>query len=63
MLDMSSKDATFHATQYLIYALENPATEIPIVKLVNGNMEELRNLAEIFREAIPPAVPPRVSVR
>ena len=60
---MSSKYETFHAKQYLIYELYNPALEIPPVKLWNGNKKELRNLVEIFRKSSPLAVPPRVTVR
>ena len=61
--NMSSKDATFHAAHDLIYALHNPAPAIPLVKLVNGQKEELTALAEIFRKPIPPESPPRVPVR
>ena len=60
---MSSIDATFHAAQHLIYALQNPAPEIPLAKLGNGHKEALRTLAEIFRKSIPPAIPLRVPVR
>ena len=37
MPQMSSMDANFHTTQDLIYALQNPALEIPLVKLGNGH--------------------------
>ena len=60
---MSSMDATYHAAQDLIYALQNPETASPIVKLGNGHKEALKTLAEIFIKANPPAVPPRVPVR
>ena len=63
MTNMSSKDATFHFAQDLIYAQQNPAPASPLVKLGNGNKEALRTLAEIFRKSIPPEVPPRVPVR
>ena len=63
MPQMSYVDATFHATQDLIYALQNPTPVIPLVKLGNGKKEALRTLAEIFRKANPPAVPLRVPVR
>ena len=63
MPQMSYVDATFHATQDLIYALQNPTPVIPPVKIGNGNKEALRTQAEIFRKANPPAVPLRVPVR
>ena len=63
MPQMSSMDATYHATQNLIYALHNPAPASPLVKLGHGHKEALNTLADIFRKANPPAVPPRVSVR
>ena len=50
---MSSTDATFHTSQDLICAIHNPSPSSPLVKLVNGNKEALRNLAEIFRKANP----------
>ena len=55
-------DATYHAVQNIIYALHNPSTEIPLVKLLNEHQEALKTLAEIFRKANPPVVPPRVQV-
>ena len=63
MPQMSSIDATYHAAQYLIYALRNPAPARPLVKLGHGHKESLKTLADIFRKANPPAVPPRVPVR
>ena len=63
MPQMSSTDATYHAAQYLIYALHNPAPASHLVKLGHGNKEALKDLADIFRKANPPAVPPRVPVR
>ena len=60
---MSYMDATYHAAQDLIYALHNPALAIPLVNLGNLHNEALKTLAEIFRKANPPAVPPRVPVR
>ena len=60
---MSSKDVTSHASQDLIYALQNPAPAIPLVKLGKGNKDTLRTLAEIFGKINPPAVPLRVPVR
>ena len=63
MTQMSSMDATYHASQDLIYALPNPEPAIPLVKLGHGHKESLNNLAGIFRKANPPAVPPRVPVR
>ena len=63
MPNMSSKDATFHAAQNLIYALQNPAPVSPLFKLGNGNKEELMTLSELFRKTSAPAVLPRVPVR
>ena len=60
---MSSKDATFHAAQDLIYVLHNPEPASPLVKLGYGHKEALRNLVEIFRKYSPLAVPTRVPVR
>ena len=48
-------DATYHATQYLIYALQNTAPASPLVKLGHGNKEALNNLANIFRKITPPS--------
>ena len=42
---MSSKDATFHTTQDLIFALQNQEPEKPLVKPGNWHKEALRNLA------------------
>ena len=63
MPQMYSMNATYHAAQYLIYALHNTAPASPLVKLSNGHKETLNNLAEIFRKSNPPAVPPRVPFR
>ena len=63
MPQMSSMDATYHAAKDLIYALNNPAPAIPLVKLGNGHKESLKTLADIFRKEKPPTVPPRVTVR
>ena len=60
---MAFTDATYHATQGLIYSLHNPAPEIPLFKPGNVQKEALRTLAEIFKKANPPALPPRVPVR
>ena len=62
MPQMSSMDANYHSAQYLIYSLQNTAPARPLVKLGNGQKEALKTLAEIFRKANPPAVPPRVPV-
>ena len=62
MSKMSSKYATFHAAQDLFYALQNPVTERPLVKLGYGNKEALNTLAEVFIKSSPPAVPQRVPV-
>ena len=56
-------DATYHAAQDIIYALQNPEPASTLVKLGNGQKEALKNLAEIFRKVNPPAVPPRLPVR
>ena len=53
MPQMSSMDATFHAAQELIYALQNPEPTIPLLKLGNLHKEALRTLAEIFIKANP----------
>ena len=63
MPQISSMDATYHAAQDLMYALQNPEPASPLVKSVNGHKEALKTLKEIFRKANPPAVPPRVPVR
>ena len=63
MPQISSMDATYHAAQELICALHRTETAILIVKLGNGQKESLRTLAEIFRKANSPAVPPRAPVR
>ena len=60
---MSSMDETYHATQDLIYALQNTEPTSPLVKLGHGHKEALNNLADILRKSNPPAVPPRVPVR
>ena len=63
MPKMSSMDATYHATQDLIYALHNPSPESLLIKIGHGNKEELKTLADIFRKEKTPAIPPRVTVR
>ena len=63
MPQMSSMDATYHAAQDFIYAIDNPAPARPLVKLGNGHKEAFRILAEIFRKANPTAVPTMVPVR
>ena len=64
MLQMSSMDATYHASQDLIYALHNPSTASPLLKLGHGHKEALKTLYNIFiKEKKTPAVPPRVPVR
>ena len=63
MPQMSSVDATYHAAQDFIYAIDNPAPARPLVKLGNGHKEAFRILAEIFRKANPTAVPTMVPVR
>ena len=60
---MYSMDTTYHAVQDLIYALQNPAPAIPLVKLGDGHKEALNTLSDILRKAHTPAVPPRVPVR
>ena len=63
MPQMFSMDATYHAAQDLIYALHNLAPAITLVKLGHGHKEALNTLADIFRKANPPAVPPGVPVK
>ena len=62
MPHMSSVDATYHDAQDCIYVIQNPVPAIHQVKLGNGHKESVNNLAKIFRESNPPAVPPRVTV-
>ena len=52
---ISSMDATYHDAQDLINALQNPAPEIPLVKLRNVHKEALKTLSEIIRKANPPS--------
>ena len=59
MPQISSMDATYHAAQDRIYSLQNQVPTIPLVKLGNVHKESLKTLADIFRKAKPPAVPPR----
>ena len=54
MPQMSAMDSTYHATQDLIYALQNQAPVIPLVKLGHVHKEELKILADIFRKSTPP---------
>ena len=63
MLQMSSTDATFHAAQDLVYALQNPAPENPLIKLGNGHKEALRNLDEIFIKKNPSSTSKSASQR
>ena len=63
MTKMSSKDANVHSAKDLIYALQNPSPEIPLVKLVNGHKYSFMTLSEIFRKASALAVLPRMPVR
>ena len=63
MPNMSTKDANFHATQDLIYTLQNPEPTSPLVKLGNGHKETLKNLSKTFKKYSPPAVTPRVPTR
>ena len=56
-------DSTYHATKYLIYALQNPTPTSPLVKIVNEYKEALKTLAEISRKENPPSVLPRVPLR
>ena len=39
MPQMSSMDATYHVTKYLIYAIHNPSPAITLVELGNGHTE------------------------
>ena len=63
MPQMSYMDATYHSTQDIIYAIQNPEPASPLVQLGHGYKESLKTLANIFRKANPPAVPPRVPRR
>ena len=63
MPHMSSMDATYHAAENIICALHNPEPVIPLVKLDHGHREALKTLANIFKKANTPTVPPRVPVR
>ena len=63
MPKMSYIDATFYATQNLIYSLQNPEPTSQLSKLVNGHKEVLRTLAEILSKSSPPAIPLRVRVK
>ena len=63
MPKLSSTNATIHASQYLIIAIQNPATEIPLVTLGNSLKDLLISLEEIFVKATPPAVSLRVPIR
>ena len=49
MPKMSSTGVTIHASQDLIYAMHNPAPEIPLDKLGNYHKEALISPAKIFR--------------
>ena len=59
---MSSADATIHAKQYLICALQNPAPDSPLVTLVNEHNEALISLADIFGKSTSPTEPPGAPV-
>ena len=63
MLQMSSMDATYHASQDLIYALQNLAPASPLLKLGHDNKEALKTLADVSRKANTPSVPPKVPAR
>ena len=63
MPHMSSMDATYHATQDLIYAPQSTAPASPLLKLGYVSKESLNTLDGIFRKVNPPVVPPRVLVR
>ena len=56
-------DATYHAAENIICALHNPEPVISLVKLDHGHREALKTLANIFKKANTPTVPPRVPVR
>ena len=60
---MSSTYSKTHAAQGLIYAQQNKATAMPLVKLVNPHKEALISLLESSENHPPPGVPPRVPVR
>ena len=62
MPKMSSTDATIHAVQDLIIALQNPSPSRPLVTVINVHKEALIYLANIFGKAAPSAVPQRVPI-
>ena len=63
MPKMSSTDATIHAAQDLIHALDNSSPESQLVTLGNSQKEEFISLLEILGKATSPAVPPKVPIR
>ena len=62
MPTISSTNATIHAAQDLIHALQTPEPASPLVTLENAHKEALIYLADIFGKSTSPAVPPRVPV-
>ena len=62
MPKMSSTDATIHAVQDLIIALQNASPSRPLVTVINVHKEALIYLANIFGKAAPSAVPQRVPI-
>ena len=62
MLDIFSTDATIHATQDLIHALQNTEPARPLVTLVNAHKEPFISLADIFGKSTSPEVPLMVPI-
>ena len=63
MPNMSSTDATIHAAQDLIHALQNTEPASPLVTPGNAHKEALISLEETFVKAPPPAVPLRAPIK
>ena len=63
MPQMSFTDAIIHASQDLIYALQNTTPGSPLVKQGNEHKEALITLSKKSRKANPLEVPPRVPFR
>ena len=58
--NMSYIDATIHAVQYLIHALQNPARSSPLVTLRNSHNDSFRSLSIFSEKATSPERPMRV---
>ena len=53
-------DAYTHTSHDLMYTLQNPAPEIPLVTLRNYHTSDLRDLVGIFDRGTPRSIPTRV---